>query len=346
MLLKELTQINGVSGCEGEVRDFIMEKIALYADDITVDTIGNLIAFKKGTENSDKKIGLFAHMDEVGFIVSKIDDDGYIRFKSVGGIDERILLSKRVSVGKNKIPGVIGIKAVHLRSAEERKTVIKQKDMYIDIGAKDKESAEKIVSLGDYIAFDSDYTELGGGKVKAKAIDDRAGCDILIECMKNDYKNDMYFCFTVQEETGLKGATVVAHRLGLDCAFVIESTTAADVPFLEEHEYSTSLGKGPVITAMDRGSISDKRLNSFIIDIAKENNIKYQMKKSIAGGNDARVIQTMGGSCATAVISLPCRYIHSPVCVADMGDFNHMLSLAKLVAENSWRLGGNSKWNF
>lgn len=340
MLLRELTNLNAVSGDEGAVRDYITEKIAMYADDITVDTMGNLIAFKKGSGESIKKIALCAHMDEVGFILSGITDDGYIKFKPVGGIDERILLSKRVTVGKNKIPGVIGIKAVHLCSAEERKSVIKQKDMYIDIGAADKESAEKVVSLGDYIAFDSDYLEFGNGRIKAKAIDDRAGCAILIECMKKDYRNDMYFCFTTQEETGTKGATVVAHRLQLDAAFVIEATTAADVPFMEEHEYATSLGDGPVITVMDRASNSNKKLNDYIFELAKESGIKYQLKRTGFGGNDARAFAFRGGACATAAISLPCRYIHSPVCVADIADYEQTTALVKAIAENSWKLGG------
>ncbi|MBQ6999204.1 MAG: M42 family metallopeptidase [Clostridia bacterium] len=340
MLLKELTQLNGVAGCESAVREFIMEKIALYADDITVDTMGNLIAFKKGSGKSGKKIALCAHMDEVGFIVSGITDDGYIKFKPVGGIDERILLSKRVTIGKDKISGVIGIKAVHLSTPEEREAVVKQKDMYIDIGAKDKESAEEVVALGDYIAFDSDYLEFGNGKIKAKAIDDRAGCAILIECMKKDYTNDMYFCFTVQEETGLKGAAIVAHRLQLDAAFIVESTTAADVPGLEEHEYATSLGSGPAITVMDGASNSSKALNNYIFDLANENNIKYQLKRTVFGGNDARAFATRGGACATAAISLPCRYIHSPVCIADMADFELTMSLVQAIAENSWKLGG------
>ena len=340
MLLKELTKLNGVSGCEGEVRDFIMEKIAMYADDVQIDTMGNLIALKKGTGETTKKILFCAHMDEVGFILSKIDDDGYLKFKSVGGIDERILLSKRVAVGKNKIPGVIGIKAVHLRTPDERKAVIKHKEMYIDIGAKDKEDAEKKVQLGDYIAFDSSFDELGGGKIKAKAIDDRVGCAIFIECMKKEYVNDIYFCFTTQEETGVKGASIVAHRLRPDVAFVVEATTASDVPFLQEHEYSASLSKGPVLTVMDRGSISDKKLNKYIMEQAEENNIPYQLKQSIAGGNDARSLQVAGGSCATAVISLPCRYIHSPVSVADMGDIENMSALVKLTVENSFKLGG------
>lgn len=339
-MLKELTDLNGVSGNEEQVRAFITSQIAPYADEVTVDSIGNLIVLKKGRQSGGKKIALCSHMDEVGFILSSITDDGYLKFKAVGGIDERILLSKRVTVGKNKIPGVIGIKAVHLRTEEERKSVIKLKDMYIDIGAKDKEDAEKHVSLGDYIAFDSDYTELGGGKIKAKAIDDRAGCAILIECMKKDYEHDMYFCFTVQEETGLKGAYVAAHRLGLDAAFIVEATTAADVPFSEKHQYSTRLGAGPVVSVMDRGSVADKRLTEYLFRLADENGIKYQLKQSTFGGNDARAFQTGGGACAVASVSLPCRYIHSPVCVANSADFNEMLRLMRCAAENSQELGG------
>ncbi len=340
MLLKELTMLDGVSGNEGAVRDYIRERIAPYADDIKVDSIGNLIAFKKGSGETSRRVALCAHMDEVGFILSGITDDGYIKFKPVGGVDERILLSKRVTIGKDKIPGVIGIKAVHLCTSEERKSVVKQKDMYIDIGAKDKESAERVVALGDYIAFDSDYLELGGGRIKAKAVDDRAGCAVLMECMKKNYTSDLYFCFTTQEEVGTKGAAIAAHRLELDAAFVIESTTAADVPFLEEHEHATSLGGGPAVTVMDRGSGSNKALNNFIFDLAREAGIRYQLKRTEFGGNDARAFSVRGGACATASISLPCRYIHSPVCVADMSDFEQMTELVEAIAENSWKLGG------
>lgn len=341
MLLKELTELNGVSGNEGSVRHFIKERIAPYADEITIDSMGNVIALKKGTGTSKKRIGFCAHMDEVGFILSKITDEGYIKFKPVGGIDERILLSKRVVIGENRVPGVIGIKAIHLQSEDDRKKIISQKDMYIDIGAGSKEEAEEAVSLGDYIAFDSDYAEFGDGRIKAKALDDRAGCAILLECIKKEYKNDIYFCFSVQEETGLRGATIIAHRLELDVAVVVEGTTAADVPFVKEGEQATVLGKGPVISFFDRGVIQNRELVSFIVSIAREKGIPYQHKSFGSGGNDTRAFIDRGGSCATGAISVPCRYIHSPVSVADAKDLQSTLELVEYVAENSWKIGEN-----
>lgn len=341
MLLKELTELNGVSGNEGVVREFILNQIKPYADEITVDSIGNIIALKKGVEKSTKRIGLCAHMDEVGFIVTKITDDGYLKFKTVGGIDEKILLSKRVVIGDNKVPGVIGIKAIHLQDKDERKKIVSQKNMYIDIGAADKEAAEAVVNLGDYVAFDSDYVEFGNGKIKAKALDDRAGCAILIDCIKKQYKNDIYFCFSTQEETGMRGATIIAHRLQLDVAVMVECTTAADVPFVEEGQKATSHGMGPVMSFFDRGIIQSKKLIQFAAELAKERNIPYQHKRFGNGGTETRVFSDCGGSCATMVASVPCRYIHSPVSVADVRDYNHTKALVEAIAENSWKLGGN-----
>lgn len=325
--LEMLTNINAVSGDEGRIRRVIEDKVAPYADSLTVDTMGNLIAFKKGRTNGGKKVIMSAHMDEVGFIVSEITDDGYIKFKSVGGIDDRIKLAQRVVIGDNCVKGVMGIKAVHLQSAEERKSVIKEKDMYIDIGARDADEAKTLVSLGDYIAFDSAYRELGG-LIKAKALDDRVGCALLCELIKGNYENDIYFCFCVQEEVGVRGAAIVARRIKADVAIVLESTTASDTPGCAEHLYSSSLGEGPVISVMDTGSHSDRELNDFIVSIAKEKNIKFQFKKTSFGGNDARAYQTSSLPCKTAAISLACRYIHSPVSCADRGDMELMLKLS------------------
>ncbi len=330
--IEKLTSINAVSGNEHKLRKFIQEKITPYADSVTVDTMGNLIAFKKGTENGGKRVVLSAHMDEVGFIVSDITDDGYVKFKSVGGIDDRIKLCQRVVIGDNSVKGVIGVKAVHLQSPDERKSVIKEKDMYIDIGAKDGEEAKSMVKLGDYIAFQSVYRE-NSGIIKAKALDDRVGCALLCELIKKTYQNDMYYCFCVQEEVGLRGATIVSRRLKADVAIVLESTTASDTPGTNEHMYSSVTGGGPVISVMDKGSYSDKELNKFIMDVAKDNNIKFQLKKSSFGGNDARAYQISSLPCRTAVISLPCRYIHSPVSCALADDVQLMLKLSDCVCE-------------
>lgn len=330
-MLKELTQINGVSGDEKRVREYIINKITPLCDKVSVDPMGSIIAFKKGTGNTKHKIMVCAHMDEVGFIVSDITKEGFVKFKAVGGFDDRILLTQRVTIDaeSGQISGVMGIKAVHLQSPDERKKVVKLDDMYIDIGAKDDEDALKYVAKGDYISFDSPYRLMGDGCIKAKALDDRIGCYNLIRLMENNFESDLYFCFTTQEEVGLRGATVVANRVGADIAFILEATTAGDTPFTDEHLYCTRLGKGPVISIMDRGSYSDKKLNKFVEDIAEKNNIQIQYKQTINGGNDAGAIQTSLSGVKTCVLSVPCRYIHSPVSMAKLCDIDSEYELIK-----------------
>ncbi len=329
MLLKILTEIDAVSGNEKELSHFLISQFSSYADEIIKDSMGNLVFFKKGLNPSGKKVALFAHMDEVGMIVTDITEDGYIKFSAVGGLDDRILLSQRVSVGKSKLNGVIGIKAVHLQSKSERKDVVKIDSMYIDIGAKSKEDAEKYVEKGDYIAFKSDFVKLHGKRFKAKALDDRVGCAILTELLKNTYDEDIYFCFTVQEETGLRGARVLTRRLNPDVAIILEATTSSDTAFCDKHLYATMLGKGPVVSLMDRQSYSDKLLNRFVTSLADRKEIGYQYKLTANGGNDAGAVQTSASGCRVCSISLPCRYIHSPMSVADMGDYDAMKSLVE-----------------
>lgn len=318
MLIKELTNLNGVSGDEGLVRSFIINEVKAYADDITVDNLGNIIAFKKG--NSDKKIMLSCHMDEVGFIVSGINDKGFIKFRTVGGIDTRVILSKKVTIGKNKIKGVIGMKAIHLQKPSERETVPEIKDIFIDIGAKDKKDAEKVVSLGDYIAFDTEFERLGEDTIKAKALDDRVGCAILIELMKKTVKYDTYFCFTTQEEVGLRGAKVAAYRINPDIALVVEGTTANDGFGFSEHEYVTSMGGGAAITFMDKTMIVDKNLRSRLYDLAEKEGICVQYKRAAAGGTDAGKIHLEKSGIKTLVVAVPVRYLHSPCCLASFRD--------------------------
>ncbi|MBE7047261.1 MAG: M42 family metallopeptidase [Ruminococcaceae bacterium] len=333
-MLETLCSLHGVSGNEHKVRDFVIQNISPYTDNITVDSMGNVIAVKKGTNPTGKKVMVCAHMDEVGFIISEICDNGFLKFKTVGGIDHRILLSKKVLVGKDNIPGVIGVKAVHLQSKESRKSVIKEKDMYIDIGAKDKDDAMKKVSLGDYASFDSVYRKLGSTKIKAKALDDRIGCYALLEAIKEEYDEDIVFSFSVQEEVGLRGARVLSHREKADVCIVLEGTNAADVPFSSDHTTVTNQGEGPSLSIMDGASVSNKNLNGFIMKLAKENHIPYQIKKSHAGGNDAGAIAYSASGCETSVISLPLRYIHSPVSVGDVRDIQSYLKLIKCVLKN------------
>ena len=333
LTLKELTNINGISGNEGAVRDYIRGQIYSYADDIKIDSLGNLIAFKKG-KSSKVNIMLAAHMDEVGFIVTGYNDMGMLKFQNVGGIDERILPGKTVLVGDKNIPGVIGAKAIHLQDSEERKSNWKIKNMYIDIGASNKEEAEKLVPLGEYISFYSEFTELGQKCVKAKALDDRVGCGVLMEALKGSYDFNFYACFTVQEEIGLRGAEVAAYRVKPDMALVFEGTTCSNVPETEEYEYSTKLGEGPAITIIDRGTYADKNFVNYIYNLAKKNNIDVQFKQTASGGNDGAKIQRTEKGVKVAIISVPCRYIHSPVSIMSKKDYENCKILASCILNN------------
>lgn len=330
MLLRELCNAFGVSGSEGEIRDIIIPEIRDYCDDITVDSMGNVIAFKKG-KSHEKKVMLSAHMDEVGFIISGITEKGYIEFKMVGGIDTRVIISKNVVVGKNKIPGVIGMKAIHLQSKSEREEIPKVKSLFIDIGAKDKEDALKYVELGDYAAFATKYADFGEGKIKAKAIDDRAGCYIMTKLIKEPVKYDTYFCFTVQEEVGLRGARIAAYRIKPDIALVLEATTCADVHNTPKHSEVTRLGDGAAISIMDSSTIVNGDYIKFLQKISE--GIKIQYKKTTGGGNDAGAIHQTGSGVLTASLSVPCRYLHSPVGVASKDDIEAVENLAKRFLE-------------
>ncbi|MGI6777760.1 MAG: M42 family metallopeptidase [Acetivibrionales bacterium] len=330
MFLKDLTELNGVSGNEEPVCRYIMKKISKYTNDITVDSMGNLIAIKNGTDRRHKLM-VSAHMDEVGLMVSGYGENGTIKFKQVGGIDERILIGKKVLIGDKKIPGVIGCKPIHLQEKQERKKNIKQKDMYIDIGAESKEDAENLAPLGEYISFKSEYTELGADCIKAKALDDRIGCAILMEILKGQYSFDLAACFTVQEEIGLRGAEVVSYSVNPDLALVIEGTTCSDVPGAEEYEYSTLLGNGAVLTIMDRTSVADKSLVDYIYKVALKNRIPVQFKRTATGGNDAGRINVSRSGVKVASISVPCRYIHSPVSVMNKNDYTSCRNLLKEV---------------
>lgn len=328
MLLKELTDLNGVSGDESAVREFLKAHIAPFCDEIKTDTMGNLIALKRGI--SEKKVMLSAHMDEVGFIISGITDKGFLEFKTVGGIDTRVIISKKVTVGKNKIPGVIGMKAIHLQKRAERESVPEIRDIYIDIGAKDRKTAEEKVQIGDYAAFDTQFEMLGEKTFKAKAVDDRAGCAVLAELIKKDVKYDTYFCFTTQEEVGLRGARVAAHRINPDIALVIESTTCSDVYGFEKHEHVTTMGGGAVVTFMDRTTIVNRDFYKWLYESAEKNGIKVQFKRSTSGGNDAGRIHLEREGIKTASLSVPCRYLHSPCSIASLEDIEAVKSLAEL----------------
>ena len=326
MLVKELCNLPGPSSFEDAVRDFIRERVS--ADEIYTDSMGNLICHKKG---SGKKVMVCAHMDEVGFIITEITDKGFLKFSTLGGIETAVICSKKVLIGENKVPGIISAKAIHLQKRSEELVPLKHSDMCIDIGAKDKDRAKELVSLGDYAVFDGEYTEFGDNLVKSKALDDRVGCAVLMELMKEEYDHDMYFVFTVQEEVGVRGATTAAYRIKPDIALVLEGTTCSDVYRSKPHNQVTNLGGGAVMTAMDGAAISDKKYFDYITDIANKNNISLQLKRTTRGGTDARAIQQSGVGVKTAVLAVPCRYLHSPVSVMNKNDIDSVYKLAKAV---------------
>lgn len=324
--LAELTKLDGISGDEQKVREFIIQNLDKSLQHYT-DNIGNLIVKGKSSGASNLKVMLAAHMDEVGFMVNKITDDGKLKFSAVGGIDSRILIGQHVRVGDDKIPGVIGYKSIHLQDKDERESAVELESLYIDIAAKNKENAEEFVNTGDYVAFSSEPVFFGENKIKAKALDDRAGCVVLMELLKEVWPFELYACFTVQEEVGLRGARVAANRVKPDVGIVLEGTTCADVPQVKKHEMSTVMGEGPTLSFADRTSIADRDLLSHFQKTAEEEGIPYQWKRTTTGGNDAGRIQTSGTGVKTLTVSVPCRYIHSPVSVLDISDLENMLNL-------------------
>ena len=328
--IKTLCALPGVSGFEDGVRDYILQQAKSYADQVTVDDMGNLILFKKGAKSTGNKLMLCAHMDEVGLMVTSITDEGYLKFDFVGGVDRRVAIGKRVLVGEKGIPGVIGIKAYHLVSREEEKSVPKTESLYIDIGAKDKETAQEQVSLGDYAMFESDWVAFGDGLVKAKALDDRVGCAVMLALLKEELPMDVTFAFTVQEEVGTRGAFGAAFRVTPEIALVLETTTAADIPSSAEHQQVCAPGKGPVVPFMDGGTIYDRGLFEQLRKLAQDNGIPWQTKHYVAGGTDARAVQRTKAGVRVAGMAAAVRYLHAPSSVGCIRDFEDMLRLTRL----------------
>lgn len=328
--LHDLCLINGISGDENKVRDYIISRISDKCEYL-VDNLGNIIAFKKGKKTSKNKVLLSAHMDEVGLIVKYINDDGSLKVDTVGGVDSRVVFGRQVSVGENNITGVVGGVAIHNLSSDERGKAVAFDNINIDIGANSREEAEKLVSLGDSVYFKSDFLEFGDGFIKAKAIDDRFGCALMLELIESEIEYDTYFTFVVQEEIGLRGAKVASYTVNPDYAVVLEATTAADIPSAVGEKSVCRCKSGPVVSFMDRSAIYNKELYNLAFDLAKENNIPCQTKTMIAGGNDAGAIHVSRGGVKTIAVSIPCRYIHSPSCVASKEDMINSFKLVKLI---------------
>ena len=331
--LKTLCALNGVSGNEGEVREYILDRLREHADEVMTDVMGNVIAFKKGTKTPEKKLALCAHIDEVGVIITGITDDGYLKFAMTGSIDSRVVIGKTILIGKQRVLGVIGCKAIHITKAKDREKVLETDELSIDIGAKNREEAEKLVMRGDTGAFESEIREFGDGFIKAKAIDDRFGCAVLLELLKSELPCDCMFAFTVQEEVGLRGAYTAAYRTSPDVALIIESTTAADFPSVSDNKKICKAGCGPVIPFMDGGTIYDRELRSVLTGIADKNGIKWQTKNVVAGATDGAAFQRSRTGIKTVAVSAPVRNIHSPSCVCKLTDMEAVCRLVLLFLE-------------
>lgn len=324
MLLERLCNATGPSGFEGEVREIIKDEIKNYVDEIKVDVMGNIIAHKKG---NGKKVLIDAHMDEVGFIITGHNEDGTLRFEALGGINGKVLLSKVVLIGESKIPGVIGFKPIHLQSGDERKKNVRASQCCIDVGLSSKEEAKKVIKIGEFVVFDVKYGKFGDGLVKGKAFDDRMGCAVAIEILKENYNCDLYVSFNVQEEVGERGAYVSAYNINPDIGVALEGTICADMPNIPKHLNATEIGKGPALSIMDRTSIYNGEILREIIKIAEAKNIPYQVRRAIAGGNDAGAILMSAEGAKVATVSVPCRYIHSSVSVASLEDYKNTVRL-------------------
>lgn len=329
-LLKQLCLLNGVSGDEGEVRAFLRAQAEPYADSIRTDALGNLIVFKQGAKATGNRLLLAAHMDEVGLIITHVTDDGFLKFGFVGGVDRRIAIGKPVVLGPDRVQGIISLKAIHLTDKAELKKVPKTDSLYIDIGAGSREEALKKVPLGTYGSFVSQPEEFGDGFFKARAIDDRIGCAIMLELLKEELPLDVTFSFTAQEEVGTRGAFGAAFSVTPQVALVLETTTAADLPGVDSHRRVCAPGKGPVISYMDGSTIYDRGLFEDLRRLAEDNGIPWQTKEYIAGGNDARTIQRTKQGVRVAAMSAATRYLHAPSSVASVADFKNMLELTRL----------------
>lgn len=328
--IKTLCALDGVSSGEDAVRDYLRARAERAGAQSRVDAMGNLICFKKGAKAAPERLMLCAHMDEVGLMIKRCTKEGYLKFDTVGGIDRRVLLGKPVWVGPNRVSGVIGLQAIHLTTAAERKQVAKVEELYIDIGAKNQEEAETLVSVGDLAVFQPDSLEFGQGLFKSKAVDDRVGCAILLELLEETLPMDVTFTFTVQEEVGTRGAFAAAFSVRPEICMVLEATTAADLPSVSRHKRVCRVGRGPVISQIDGATIYDTELFGTLRDLAEANGIPWQTKELIAGGNDAKAVQRSREGVRVCALSAPVRYLHAPTSVASLADCENMLKLARL----------------
>lgn len=334
-LLAEICEVAGAPGYEQKVRDLVLKNIKDDVDEIQQDNIGNIYAIKKGKDSS-KRIMISAHMDEIGFIVKHIDNNGFLRFHTLGGFDPKTLTAQRVIVhGKKDLIGVMGSKPIHIMSAEERAKVVHISDFFIDLGLPVDE-VKKQITIGDVITRDRQLIEMGDC-VNCKSIDNRVSVYILIETLKllKDLPYDVYGVFSVQEEVGIRGANVAAHNINPDFGFGLDTTIAYDLPDSKPEDQITKLGEGVAIKIMDASTICDYRMIKFQKEIADKYKIKWQPEILPMGGTDTAAIQRMGkGGAIAGAISIPTRHLHQVIEMAHKSDIEASVSLLKHCVEN------------
>jgi len=328
-LLDKICSTPGTSGYEKRIRDLVIELATPLCDELEVDPMGNVMAIKKG--KTDKRVMAAAHMDEIGFIVTHVDDDGFIRFHTLGGFDPKTLTSQRVIVhGKKDIIGVMGTKPIHLMKQEERSKVVPISDYFIDTGMSKKE-VDKYVSLGNPITRERQMIEMGDC-VNSKSLDNRISVYILLKTLEalkgKTVPYDFYATFTVQEEVGLRGAISSAHLVDPDFAFGLDVTIAFDVPGAQPHEMITRLGKGTAIKVMDGSTICDYRMVEYMKETADKSKIKWQAEILPAGGTDTAGLQRYGKKGAIAgAISIPLRNMHQTIEMVNKKDVEASIKL-------------------
>ena len=324
-LLKELTFIHGPCGFEEDVAKYIAEKLRNVVDSIEVDGAGNVIVRKKGNHEGPKVV-VAAHMDEVGFIVKKIEENGLLRFEKLGGHDDRILLSQRVQINTRRglRSGLIGTISAHMVKFDDPKKVRTHKQLYIDIGVNSKQEALELgVKVGDSVTWHPHFDHLTETRVVGKAFDDRAGCAVLMTAFEeldaNDFSGELIGVFTVQEEVGLRGAKVIGQQIHADVAIALDTTAVSDTPE-EMMDQTLALGAGTGIKVIDFSLIANKKVRDHLTDIAEEHNISYQLEVFPGIGTDAGELSLAQQGIPTGVLSIPSRYAHSSVEVIDLND--------------------------
>ena len=335
-LLKKICETPGAPGFEQRIRKLVVDEVRAYVDELKVDAMGNVYAIRRG--KSDQRVMVAAHMDEISFIVKHIDEDGFIRFHTLGGFDPKTLTSQRVLIhGKEDIYGVLGCKPIHIMEPSERTKMLPISEYFIDTGMP-KDALTKIVSVGDPITRDRDLVEMGDC-VTCKSLDNRVSVFILLETLKRlkgqDLPHDLYAVFTVQEEVGLRGAISAAHAINPNFGFGLDVTIAFDVPPAQPHEYVTKLGKGTAIKILDGSTISDYRMVNYMKQVANQHNIDWQPEILPAGGTDTAALQRYGKDGAIAgAISIPLRHIHQTIELAHKGDILASIDLLEASLKN------------